>query len=123
MWLLNELKISKVQAYNEKDIVRGDGGLVEIDVNDTVELRITIIPMYNRFRQTDMGRFNEMPLHFQISKSELSKKDFTLILGKTHIIKDGSIYRLTQIQDASYVSTKQLYDCLAIRKIPVESAV
>ena len=77
MWLHNTITATKVQAYNEKPIVRGEGGLTVKEDYDEVELKVTIIPEKGRFRQLETGRYWEDQLHFQVSKSELNKKDFT----------------------------------------------
>ena len=123
MWLQNNCTAIKVQAYNEKAIVRGTGGLTIKEDYDTVTLKVTPIPEKGRFRQLETGRFWEDKFHFQVSKSELSKKSFTILNGKTHIIVNGNDYRVVIVQDTSFMPRLQLYDCWAMRKIPVDDLV
>lgn len=120
MWLQNNCTAITVQAYNEKAIVRGTGGLTIKEDYDTINLRVTPIPEKGRFRQLETGRFWEDPFHFQVSKSELNKKSFTILNGQTHIIVNGNDYRIITVQDASFMPRLQLYDCWAMRRIPVE---
>jgi len=123
MWLHNTITATKVQAYNEKPIVRGEGGLTVKEDYDEVELKVTIIPEKGRFRQLETGRYWEDQLHFQVSKSELNKKDFTISNGKTHIVQNGNDYRVVIVQDALYMPRLQIMDCIAMRMIPVEDLV
>ncbi len=123
MWLHNNLNLTKVNAYNEKDVVRDTGGLTKKEDNTIIELKILIIPTINRFRQSDTGRFEEKPLLFQVSKSELNKKSFTISVGKTHIIKGGLDFKVMQVEDASWDPGLQLYECLAKRMIPVDNLI
>jgi len=123
MWLHNTLTAIQVQAYNEKAIVRDTGGLTKKEDYDIINLRVTPIPEKGRFRQLETGRFWEEMFHFQVSTSELNKKDFTILNGKTHIIYNGNDYRVVVVQDASFMSRLQLYDCIAMRMIPVEDLV
>ena len=123
MWLHNASTAIKVQAYNEKPIVRDTGGLTKKEDYDTIDLRVTPIPEKGRFRQLETGRFWEEPFHFQVSKSELNKRNFTILNGKTHIIYNGSDYRVVIVEDASFMSRLQLYDCIAMRMIPVEDLI
>lgn len=123
MWLHNAINLTKVNAYNEKDVVRDTGGITKREDNDIIELKILIIPTFNRFRQGEKGRFEEMPLRFQVSKSELKKKNFTIKVGKTHIIKNGLDFKVQQVQDASWDPGLQLYRCLAKRMIPVGNLI
>ncbi len=123
MWLHNALNLIKVNAYNEKDVVRDTGGVTKKEDNTIIELKILIVPTVNRFRQGETGRFEEQLIHFQVSKSELNKKSFTVSVGKTHIIKDGLDYKVMQVQDASWDPGIQLYDCLCKRMIPVGNLI
>jgi hypothetical protein len=123
MWLQNRLTSIKVQAYNEKPIVRDTGGLTKKEDYDVIDLKVTPIPEKGRFRQLETGRFWEDPFHFQVSKSELNKKDFSILNGKTHIIYNGNDYRIITVQDASFMKRLQLYDCWAMRMIPVEDLI
>ena len=123
MWLHNNLTAIEVQAYNEKEIVRGIGGLTHKEDNDEVTLRVTPIPEKGRFRQLETGRFWEDIFHFQVSTHELSLKSFSILNGKTHIVYNGNDYRVVIVQDASYMPRLQLYDCIAMRKIPVDDLV
>ena len=123
MWLHNAINLTKVNAYNEKDVVRDTGGITKREDNAVIELKILIIPTINRFRQGETGRFEEKPLRFQVSKSELNKKSLTLKVGKTHIIKGGLDFKVMQVEDASWDPGLQLYECLAKRMIPVGNLV
>lgn len=123
MWLHNASTAIKVQAYNEKPIVRDVGGLTIKEDYDTIDLRVTPIPEKGRFRQLETGRFWEDVFHFQVSKSELNKRSFTILNGKTHIIHNGNDYRVVIVEDASFMPRLQLYDCIAMRMIPVEDLV
>ena len=123
MWLHNNLNTTKVQAYNEKTVVRDTGGLSKREDYDILELRILIIPEFGRFRQRKEGRFEELILHFQVSKSELNKKFFTIEIGKTHIIFNNIDYKVVRVQDASFMPGVQLYDCFAKRVMPVEKLI
>jgi len=123
MWLHNNLNTTKIQAYNEKPIVRDTGGLTKREDYDTLYLRILIIPEFGRFRQKKEGRFEELILHFQVSKSELNKKKFTIEIGKTHIIFNNIDYKVIRVQDASFMAGVQLYDCYSKRVMPVESLI
>lgn len=123
MWLHNNLNTTKVQAYNEKTIVRGTGGLTKREDYDTIYLKILIIPEFGRFRQSKTGRFEELILHFQVSKSEVNKKNFSIEMGKTHVIFNSIDYKVVRVQDASFMSGVQLYDCFAKRIMPVEKLI
>ena len=123
MWLHNAINLIKVNAYNEKDVVRDTGGITKREDNTIIELKILIVPTINRFRQGERGRFEERPLLFQVSKSELNKKSFTLEVGKTHIIRNNEDYKVMQVQDASWDPGLQLYECLAKRMIPVSNLI
>ena len=123
MWLHNEIHTTKVQAYNEKAIVRRTGGLTKREDYDTINLRVLIVPRLGRFRQNKKGRFKEMELHFQVSKSELNKKSFTIEMGKTHIIVNNINYKVVRVEDGSFMPGLQLYNCFAKRIMPVESLV
>ncbi len=123
MWLHNAINLIKVSAYNEKDVVRETGGLTKKEDNTMIELKILIVPTKNRFRQGKTGRFEEKPLLFQVSKSELNKKNFTIENGKTHIIRNNEDYKVMQVQDASWDPGLQLYECLAKRMIPVGNLI
>jgi len=139
MWLHNNLNTTKVQAYNEKPIVRGTGGLSKREDYDTLDLRILIIPEFGRFRQRKEGRFEELILHFQVSKSELkaieevkdkdeivireARDAFSIEIGKTHIIRNNIDYKVVRVQDASFMAGVQLYDCFAKRIMPVEKLI
>ena len=123
MWLHNNLNTTKVQAYNEKPVLRSPGGLTKREDYDTLYLRILIIPEFGRFRQRKEGRFEELVLHFQVSKSELNKKNFTIEIGKTHIIFNNIDYKVIRVQDASYMSGVQLYDCFGKRVMSVENLI
>ena len=121
MWLHNDLTAITVQAYNEKPIVRDTGGLTKKEDYDTINLRVTPIPEKGRFRQLETGRFWEEIFHFQVSTSELNKKSFSILSGKTHIIVNENDYRVVIVQDASFMPRLQLYDCIAKRMIPVDN--
>jgi len=123
MWLHNEIHTTKVQVYNEKAIVRNTGGLTKKEDNNIIELKILIKPIAGRFRQGKTGRFEEQTINFQVSKSELNKKSFTIEIGKTHIIKDNIDYKVVQVNNASFMSGIQLYDCLCKRTMPVENLI
>ncbi len=123
MWLHNNLNTTKVQAYNEKAIVRDTGGLTKKEDYDAIELKILIKPIAGRFRQGETGRFHEQTIEFQVSNSELNKKDFTIEIGKTHIIKNGVDYKVVVVRDASHMKGIQLYDCLAKRTMPVDNLI
>ncbi|HEC39718.1 hypothetical protein LCGC14_1040530 [marine sediment metagenome] len=123
MWLHNAINLIKVNAYNEKDVVRDTGGITKKEDNTIIELKILIVPTINRFRQGETGRFEEKPLLFQVSKSELNKKSFTVKVGKTHIIRNNEDYKVMQVQDASWDPGLQLYECLAKRMIPVGNLI
>lgn len=123
MWRHNELTAIEVQAYNEKPIVRDTGGLTIKEKYDKITLRVTPIPEKGRFRQLETGRFWEDQFHFQVSTHELNEKNFSILNGKTHIIYNGSDYRVVIVQDASFMPRLQLYDCIAMRMIPVEDLV
>ncbi len=123
MWLHNALNLTKVNAYNEKDVVRDTGGLTKKEDNTTIELRILIVPTKNRFRQGETGRFEEKLILFQVSKSELNKKSFTMKVGKSHIIRNNEDYKVMQVEDASWDPGLQLYECLAKRMIPVGNLI
>ena len=123
MWLHNNLNTTRVKAYNEKAVVRGTGGLSKREDYDTLYLKILIIPEFGRFKQRKEGRFEELILHFQVSKSELNKKRFTIEIGKTHIIFNNIDYKVIRVQDASFMTGVQLYDCFAKRVMPVESLI
>lgn len=119
MWLHNAIHAIKVQAYNEKTIVRNTGGLTKREDYDTLDLRILIIPRFGRFRQNKKGRFEEMELHFHVSKSELKEKievkddegivireardAFTIEMGKTHIIVNNIDYKVIRVEDGSFM--------------------
>ena len=75
MWLHNEIHTTKVKAYNEKPVVRSTGGLTKKEDNETIDLRILIKPIFNRFRQKESGKFEEELLCFQVSKLNLKKRD------------------------------------------------
>jgi len=123
MWLHNNLNTTKVQAYNEKTVVRDTGGLSKREDYNTIELKILIIPEFGRFRQRKEGRFEELILHFQVSKSELNKKSFTIEIGKSHLIWNNIDYKVVRVQDASFMAGVQLYDCFAKRIMPVEKLI
>lgn len=123
MWLNNNIHLTTVQAYNEKPIVRDTGGLTKKEDYDQINLRVLLVPMPGRFRQLETGRFWEDILRFQVSKSELNKKSFTILNGKTHIIQNGNDFRVVIVQDASNMPHTQLIDCIAKRMIPVEDLV
>ncbi len=123
MWLHNAINLTKVNAYNEKDVVRDTGGVTKKEDNTTIELKILIVPTINRFRQGETGRFEEQLINFQVSKSELTKKSFSMLVGKTHIIKGGLDYKVMQVEDASWDPGLQLYRCVAKRMIPVGALV
>lgn len=121
MWLHNEIHTVKVQAYNEKAITRRTGGLSKREDYDTIDLKILIIPRFGRFTQKKAGRFEEMELHFQVSKSELNKKEFTIRMGTTHIIVNNIDYKVVRMEDGSFMPGLQLYNCFAKRTMPVEN--
>ena len=121
MWLHNEIHTTKVQAYNEKAITRRTGGLSKREDYDTIDLKILIIPRFGRFTQKKAGRFEEMELHFQVSKSELNKRDFTIGMGTTHIIVNNIDYKVIRVEDGSFMPGLQLYNCFAKRIMPVEN--
>ena len=123
MWLHNAINLTKVNAYNEKDIVRDTGGIIKKEANDVIELKILIIPTINRFRQGETGRFEEQLIRFQVSKSELNKKSFTLRVGKSHIIQNDLDFKVMQVENASWDPGLQLYECLAKRMIPVGNLI
>ena len=123
MFLHNAIHTTKVQAYNEKAIVRSTGGLTKREDYDTLDLRIIIIPRFGRFRQNKKGRFEEMELHFQVSKSELNKKSFSIEMGKTHIIVNNIDYKVVRVEDGSFMPGLQLYNCFAKRIMPVERLI
>ena len=123
MWLHNAIHTIKVQAYNEKAIVRNTGGLTKREDYDTIDLRILIIPRFGRFRQNKKGRFEEMELHFHVSKSELNKKSFSIEMGKTHIIVNNINYKVVRVEDGSFMPGLQLYNCFAKRIMPVEKLI
>ncbi|KKN01480.1 hypothetical protein LCGC14_1127320 [marine sediment metagenome] len=123
MWLHNALNLTKVSAYNEKDVVRDTGGITKKEDNTIIELKILIVPTINRFRQAETGRFEEKLILFQVSKSELNKKSFSISVGKTHIIKNGEDFKVMQVEDASWDPGLQLYECLAKRMIPVGNLI
>jgi len=123
MWLHNNLNTIEVQAYNERTVVRDTGGLSKREDYDTLDLRILIIPEFGRFRQKKEGRFEELILHFQVSKSELNKKSFTIEIGKSHLIWNNIDYKVVRVQDASFMAGVQLYDCFAKRIMPVEKLI
>ena len=123
MWLHNAINLTKVNAYNEKDVVRDSGGVTKKEDNNIIELKILIVPTTNRFRQGERGRFEEQLINFQVSKSELNKKNFEILVGKTHIIRGGLDYKVMQVEDASWDSGLQLYKCLAKRMIPVSGLI
>lgn len=121
MWRHNALTMVEVQAYNEKPIVRDTGGITKKEDYDAINLKVTPIPEKGRFRQLETGRFWEETFHFQVSKSELNKRDFTILNGLTHIIYNGNDYRVVVVQDALSMPRLQLMDCIAMRMIPVEN--
>jgi len=137
--LHNEIHTTKVQAYNEKAVTRRTGGLTKREDHDTLDLKILIIPRFGRFTQKKAGRFEEMELHFQVSKSELKEKievkdedevvireardAFSIIMGKTHIIVNNIDYRVVRVEDGSFMPGLQLYNCFAKRIMPVENLV
>jgi len=123
MWLHNAIHQRTVSAYNEEDVERATGGLTQKSDTTTIELKILIVPTKNRFRQGKTGRFEERMIQFQISKSELIKKSFTITVGKTHLILNGEDYKVMQVQDGSLDPGLQLYDCLAKRMIPVNNLI
>ena len=123
MWLHNAINLTKVNAYNEKDIIRDTGGIIKKEANDVIELKILIIPTINRFRQGETGRFEEQLIRFQVSKSELNKKSFTLRVGKSHIIQNDLDFKVMQVENASWDPGLQLYECLAKRMIPVGNLI
>ena len=123
MWLHNAINLTKVNAYNEKDVVRNTGGITKKEDNDVIELKILIIPTINRFRQSETGRFEEQLIRFQVSKSELNKKSFTLRVGKSHIIQNDLDFKVMQVENASWDPGLQLYECLAKRMIPVGNLI
>jgi len=123
MWLHNNVHLITIQAYNEKAIVRDTGGLTKKEDYDIIDLRVTPIPEKGRFRQLETGRFWEDILHFQVSKSELDKKSFSIQNGKTHVIQNGNDFRVVIVRDASFMPQLQLYDCIAKRMIPVDDLV
>ena len=123
MWLHNEIHTTKVQAYNEKAVTRRTGGLTKREDYSTTDLRILIIPRFGRFTQKKVGKFEEMELHFQVSKSELNKRSFTIIMGKTHIIVNNVDYRVVRVEDGSFMPGLQLYNCFAKRIMPVGNLV
>ncbi len=123
MWLHNALNLTKVSAYNEKDVVRDTGGITKKEDNTIIELKILIVPTINRFRQAETGRFEEKLILFQVSKSELNKKSFSISVGKTHIIKNGEDFKVMQVEDSSWDPGLQLYECLAKRMIPVGNLI
>ena len=123
MWLHNAINLTKVSAYNEKDVVRNTGGVTKKEDNSIIELKILIVPTVNRFRQGETGRFEEQLISFQVSKSELNKKSFSISVGKTHIIKSGLDYKVMQVQDSSWDPGLQLYRCVAKRMMPVENLI
>jgi len=123
MWLHNAINLVAVSAYNEEDVVRATGGLTQKTDTATIVLKILIVPTKNRFKQGNTGRFEEKMIQFQVSKSELNKKSFTVTVGKTHIIRNGEDYKVMQVQDGSLDPGLQLYDCLAKRMIPVNNLI
>jgi len=120
MWGNNEIHATEIEVYNEKPIVRDDGGLTLKEDYDMVNLRVVLVPMQGRFRQLETGRFWEDVLRFQVSKHELNKKEFTIISGKTHAIYNGYDFRITVTQDALNIPTVQLIECTGKRMIPVD---
>ena len=119
MWLHNAINLIKVNAYNEKDVVRDTGGITKKEDNAIIELKILLVPTKSRFRQGETGRFEEQLINFQVSKSELRKKNLDMLVGKTHIIMGGLDYKVMMVEDYSYDPGLQLYRCLAKRMIPV----
>jgi len=131
MWLHNAIHTTKVQAYNEKAIIRNTGGLTKREDYNTLDLRILIVPRFSRFRQNKKGRFEEMELHFQVSKSELKEKievkddegivireareAFSIETGKTHIIVNNIDYKVVRVEDGSFKPGLQLYNIFAKR--------
>lgn len=123
MWLHNAINLTKVNAYNEKDVVRDTGGITKKEDNTIIELKILLVPTKFIFRQGETGRFEEQPLSFQVSKSELNKKGLTMLVGKTHIIRNGLDYKVMSVEDYSWDPGLQLYRCVAKRMIPVGKLV
>ena len=139
MWLQNNITAIIVQVYNEKPIIRTTGGLTKKEDYDTINLKVTPIPEKGRFRQLETGRFWEDIFHFQVSVHELkaieevkddegivireSRVSFSIQNGKTHVIVNGNDFRVVYVQDASYMSRLQLYDCIDKRMIPVDELV
>lgn len=123
MWLHNNLNLTTVNAYNEKEPVRDTGGITIKEDYDTIELKILIVPIIKRFRQGEKGRFEEQLINFQVSKSELTKKSFDMLVGKSHIIHGGIDHKVMNVQDFSWDPGLQLYRCVAKRMMPVGNLI
>jgi len=116
----NEIEVT---AYNESESERQYGGIVSRSKGTEVTLRILYMHMPNTrmIRKPNGQRFQEDGFVFQISSSEETEKSFTVIAGKTFIIKDGNTYQVTEVKDYTMYKFTQAKQCLAVRLIPIDA--
>lgn len=112
----------EVTAYNESDPTRKKGGIVSRDKGTEVTLNVLILHIPNR-RETrnETGmRFQEDGFQFQVSDEELTNKSFEIKAGRTFIIRNGDVYRVTVVKDYREYKFTQAMQCLAVRSIPID---
>lgn len=115
----NEIEVT---AYNESEPERQYGGIVERTKGSNVTIRILYmhIPNTREVRKPNGQRFREDGFKFQISSAEETEKSFTVIAGKTFIIKDGFTYKVVEVKDYTMYKFTQAKECLAVRMIPID---
>lgn len=119
--ILNQRHEISVEAYNEGVAVRGTGGIIERTKSDSVTLKIIYIHIGSRERRTNDGiRYREERFIFQVRNEELQEKNFQLIEGRTHFVKDGNTFRVNEIMDFSMYPLTKTIQGIAIRKVNVE---
>jgi len=111
----------EVTAYNEANSEREYGGVVSRSIGSNVTIRILYMHRDTReIRKPNGQRFREEGFKFQISKTEETKKNFTVVAGKTFIIRNGNTYKVIEIKDYTMYKFTNAKQCLAIRLIPID---
>jgi len=112
----------EVTAYNEGTPTRLEGGIVSRVKGTEVTLSVLImhIPNERETRNETGMRFKEDGFQFQISDAELTNKNFEIITGRTHIIRNGYNYRVVNVKDYRQYKFTQAMQCLAVRSIPID---
>lgn len=111
-----------VTAYNDTDPVREYGGIISKTRSASVTLRILYmhIPNTVEIRKDNGQRFIQDGFEFQVSDEEETEKSFTVIAGRTHIIRNGNTYKVVEVKDYTMYRHVMAKQCLAIRLIPID---